>query len=137
MNHPGETIPIPRVDPDSGLTPEQVERLRKRLLDERSEISAQYERHRDEGRLASVAEGAEPEEAAQRTSEQSISTDLAELQRAQLREIDRAIRKLENGTYGVSEESGEPIGFARLDALPWARYSAEDQERMEKQLRRR
>jgi DnaK suppressor protein len=43
---------------------------------------------------------------------------------------------MEAGTYGVSELSGEPIGYARISAVPWTRFSVEEQEQVERQSRR-
>ena len=40
-------------------------------------------------------------------------------------EFDAALERLENGSYGVSEETGEPIPYARLLVLPWARTTLE------------
>jgi DnaK suppressor protein len=48
-----------------------------------------------------------------------------------LEAIERAERRLEEGTYGVSIESGEPIPDGRLEAVPWAEYTAEEQSRVD------
>jgi DnaK suppressor protein len=123
--------------PDSGLTPEQTERLHRKLLEIREALIEGYERHRDSGRFESAEQESEEQEAAQRASERATMLDLAEAERRQLQEIDRALRKLDQGVYGVSETSGEPIGFERLDAIPWARLSASDQEELEREARAR
>jgi DnaK suppressor protein len=62
---------------------------------------------------------------------------LAESERALLVQLERALRKMESGTYGVSEASGEPIGFDRLSATPWARLTAAEEERLEREARQR
>jgi DnaK suppressor protein len=49
--------------------------------------------------------------------------------------IDEALRRIEDGTYGYCEETGEPIGLARLDARPIATLSLEAQERHERRER--
>jgi len=49
-----------------------------------------------------------------------------------LNEIDSAIRRLENGTYGICEISGEVINQERLQALPYARYTIKTQSELEK-----
>jgi len=49
-----------------------------------------------------------------------------------LNRIDQALHKLEEGTYGYCEETGEPIGVERLMARPIASLSLEAQERLEK-----
>jgi DnaK suppressor protein len=45
-----------------------------------------------------------------------------------LREVNGALRRIENGTYGVCAECEEPISSKRLDAVPWARYCVTCQE---------
>ena len=45
--------------------------------------------------------------------------------------IERAERRVEEGTYGVSVESGDPIPDGRLEAIPWAERTAEEQSRLE------
>ncbi len=47
-------------------------------------------------------------------------------------EIDSAIRRLEEGTYGICEISGEPINIERLQALPYVRYTIATQSELEK-----
>ena len=52
-------------------------------------------------------------------------------QRKLISKIDQALRRIEDGSYGYCEETGEPIGLARLDARPTATLSLEAQERHE------
>ncbi|MEN8255186.1 MAG: TraR/DksA C4-type zinc finger protein [Verrucomicrobiota bacterium] len=47
-------------------------------------------------------------------------------------EIDAAIRRLEDGSYGICEISGEPINIERLQALPYVRYTIATQSELEK-----
>ena len=49
--------------------------------------------------------------------------------------IDSALRRIEEGTYGFCEETGDPISFKRLDARPIATLSIEAQERHERRER--
>jgi DnaK suppressor protein len=51
-------------------------------------------------------------------------------------EIDHALARLDDGTYGACERSGEPIGYARLRAVPWARLTVREAEEQERRLRR-
>ena len=44
-------------------------------------------------------------------------------------EIDAALARIEDGTYGICENCGEPIGEDRLRAIPWARLCIDDQRR--------
>ena len=56
-------------------------------------------------------------------------------QRKLISKIDSAIRRIEDGSYGYCEDTGEPIGLARLDARPIATLSLEAQERHERRER--
>ena len=51
-----------------------------------------------------------------------------------MHQIDHAIERLDAGTYGFCLHTGQPIGQARLEAIPWAKYSVEAQELLEKGL---
>lgn len=57
--------------------------------------------------------------------EQEFTLGLVESERKLLREIDEALLRIVNGTYGVCLETGEPIGRLRLDYKPWAKYCIE------------
>ena len=57
--------------------------------------------------------------------DQALSLDLAQVDRNLIREIDAALARIDNGTYGFCELTGKPIKPERLEELPWARYSIE------------
>jgi RNA polymerase-binding protein DksA len=57
--------------------------------------------------------------------EQEFTLGLVERDRTLLREINHALAKIAAGTYGICEETGEPIGKPRLEFQPWARHSIE------------
>jgi len=59
--------------------------------------------------------------------ERSTRETLTASERSQLARVNRALSKLENGTYGLSDITGEPIPLARLEALPWATTNVEDE----------
>lgn len=63
--------------------------------------------------------------------EQDFTLALVESERRELFEIDRALVRLEQGTYGICEGTGDPIPRPRLEAIPWARYSVEYQRKLE------
>jgi DnaK suppressor protein len=89
--------------------------------------------------LASLSIGGIAE--ADLTDRASVETDRAlELRtrdraRKLISKIDQAIERIENGTYGYCEETGEPIGLRRLEARPIATLSIEAQERHERMER--
>jgi DnaK suppressor protein len=55
-------------------------------------------------------------------------------ERKLLGEIDDALNRIANGTYGICEGTGKPITKARLEAQPWARYSIEYARMLEQGL---
>jgi len=64
--------------------------------------------------------------------EQEFTLSLVETDRKLLREINNALAKIQNGTYGICEGTGKPISKARLEVQPWARYSIEYAKQMER-----
>ena len=66
-------------------------------------------------------------------SERSLELRTRDRERKLLNKIDKALRKIDDGTYGFCEETGEPIGLQRLIARPIATLCIEAQERHEKE----
>lgn len=105
--------------------------FRKRLLDWKDEILRQTREtlailHEDSTQHADLADRA--------TSETDRATELRtrDRQRKLIAKIDAAVGRIEDGTYGYCEDTGEPIGLKRLDARPIATLSVEAQERHER-----
>ena len=63
--------------------------------------------------------------------EEERDKGLTEGLREELAALERAERRLEEGTYGISVESGQPIPDGRLEAVPWAERTTEEQDRYE------
>ena len=66
--------------------------------------------------------------------EQEFALGLMDSERKLLREIDDALERIEQGTYGICEGTGKQIPKARLEAQPWARYSVEYARKIEQGL---
>jgi RNA polymerase-binding protein DksA len=64
--------------------------------------------------------------------EQEFTLGLVEKDRNLLREINVALAKIQNGTYGLCEGTGKPIAKPRLEAQPWAKFSIEWARELEK-----
>ena len=81
--------------------------------------------------------GKHPDATDRATSETDRALELRarDRQRKLVEKIDTAIERIENGTYGFCEETGEPISLKRLDARPVATLSVEAQERHERRER--
>lgn len=76
-----------------------------------------------------------PQHIAEQGSEaydQSLALEIAASDRRLLKEIDDAIARIDQGTYGVCELTGKPIKQERLEQLPWARYSIEAARELER-----
>jgi DnaK suppressor protein len=67
-------------------------------------------------------------EFAVKTAQQDLTAATAELRSRMLREVERALKRVAGGTYGVCESCGEEISPHRLKAIPWARYCLTCQE---------
>ena len=65
-------------------------------------------------------------------SDRALELRTRDRQRKLISKIDAALKRIEDGTYGFCEETGEPIGIARLDARPIATLSLEAQEMHER-----
>jgi DnaK suppressor protein len=78
-----------------------------------------------------------PDVADRATSETDRALELRtrDRQRKLISKIEEALRRIDDGSYGYCEETGEPIGLARLDARPIATLSLEAQERHERRER--
>lgn len=109
------------------LTPDQLDELRTQLRSERLRILGNVEAlHREFGEsMTSESEenGLETHLADQGTITFLRERDLSigEHEEHLLAEIDAALERVENGTYGRCESTGDEIPFDRLQALPWAR----------------
>lgn len=116
------------------LTAEQLEDLRKRLEERRALLLGNIERGREQERGNERDVGDEMDEA-NIEEEAAVTAKLLERDVHILVEIDRSLAKLREGTYGICEGTGEPIGYSRLSLRPWVRYSVEYQEELERRAR--
>jgi RNA polymerase-binding transcription factor DksA len=108
---------------------------RERLLAERDRLEAQLSDQAD----AVADQQSEDDIAASDLAKDILDRELnhSELERArrELAEVNAALERIDNGTYGVSDVSGRPIPDERLQAVPYARRLAEEQELIDNQAR--
>ena len=112
-----------------------AEHARERVRQERERIEsalADLERVIEDEKRDIVDVETAPEDDAELIEEESVDNALARQLRAQLEAVERAEKRLEEGTYGLSVDSGEPIPAERLEAIPWAERTAEEQQRYER-----
>jgi DnaK suppressor protein len=104
------------------------------LTNQRSEIVARIKSHEDPVRESQDSLSDEMDQASLE-ADRGTALRLLDKERNLLREIDTALAKFEQGTYGLCEGTGEPIELRRLLARPWARYSLDFKEALESKER--
>lgn len=118
-------------DDEPFMNERQREYFRQKLLAWKEEILEE-----SRSTIASLQQDtvAEPDLADRATSETDRALELRtrDRQRKLIAKIDEALRRIDDGSYGYCEETGEPIGVARLDARPIATLSLEAQEMHER-----
>lgn len=116
------------------LDRKQVEVLRGRLLEEKQRILDLYEQDLKAGQETGDFGTEDLVDQANAAWNRELNFALSDGERKQLLLIDAALQRLEDGTYGFCLHSGEPIAYPRLEAVPWARYTVDVQEKIEKGL---
>ena len=114
----------------AGLTPKELEHFRELLLQKRRELvgdMSQMEREALRSAAGTNLSNLPLHMADMGTDnyEQEFTLGLVEKDRQLLREINNALAKIMDGTFGICEGTGKPISKPRLEAQPWARYSIE------------
>jgi DnaK suppressor protein len=123
----------PRED-ESFMNERQREYFRTKLLNWKEDILKESREtlahlQDDNNSLPDLADRASTE------TDRSLELRTRDRQRKLISKIDAALKRIEDGTYGYCEETGEPISLRRLDARPIATLSIEAQERHERRER--
>lgn len=119
---------------EKDLTPAQQKELVEMLVEKRDEL-VEMLRVRRTGAQADQRTGDEADQASE-DAEVALETRLMDRDAKLLREVERALEKVKNGTYGLCEGTEEPIGYARLKLRPWTRYSVTYKEELEREQKR-
>ncbi|MDE0725898.1 MAG: RNA polymerase-binding protein DksA [Alphaproteobacteria bacterium] len=131
VNLPSNYRPTER---EKFMNSKQQEFFRRRLLGWRDEIVRDtkdtiQDLQDDDGQAPDIADRATTE------SERSIVLRARDRQRKLVAKIDAALDRIDEGSYGFCDDTGEPIGIRRLEARPIATLSIEAQERHERRER--
>ena len=109
-----------------------IEHYKELLLAKEKDLKEHMARLGDDARNSRSADVEDPidqvistEAKAEKFQEESMASDT-------LADVQDALGRIADGTYGVSLESGQPIPAARLEAVPWAKYTVEEQEKYDK-----
>jgi len=117
------------------LSDKDLERYRRELELKRSELVGDIQDLEDEARQA---KSGDLSHTPQHLGDEGSDTEqhdsirgMAETDRQLLDEVNAALERLAEGTYGVCERTGQPIPKTRLDAIPWTRYTIEAEREIE------
>jgi RNA polymerase-binding transcription factor DksA len=121
-----------RLDPFVRAQKEKLLQLRDAMVDSMAGVAQDTLRARAEGSEAS-AFGMHQADAGSDAYDRDFALSLLSQEQDALYEIDEALKRIDLGTYGKCEMSGKPISHARLEAIPFARFTVECQSQLEKQ----
>jgi RNA polymerase-binding transcription factor DksA len=121
-----------RLDPFVRAQRDKLLQLRDAMVDSMAGVAQDTLRARAEGSEAS-AFGMHQADAGSDAYDRDFALSLLSQEQDALYEIDEALKRIDLGTYGKCEMSGKPISRARLEAIPFARFTVECQSQLEKQ----
>lgn len=110
---------------DAARAKEILRRERERVEHELASLRSD----RGDGELSSIDQ--HPADSGSELFEIERDRSMIDRLQTELAAIERAERRLEDGTYGLSVDSGEPIPDGRLEAVPWAERTAAEQARLD------
>jgi DnaK suppressor protein len=123
-----------KLDPFTRKQKQKLLELRDAMVDSMAGVAQGTLRSRAEGSEAS-AFGMHQADAGSDAYDRDFALSLLSQEQDALYEIDEALKRIELGTYGKCEMSGKSIPHARLEAIPFARFTVECQSQLEKQSR--
>ncbi len=118
------------------LSKSEVQKFKKRLEEQKNQITLALTNCTAEVKKPDEATGYSQHQADQGTDDfdRRISLEVTSQEFLVLRQIERALEKIVEGSYGVCDISGEEIPKARLDAMPYATTTVKAQEKLERGL---
>ena len=118
------------------LKKSDIERFRKRLLDMRAQYTNLVRNVTEEVKSADESKGYSQHQADEGTDDfdRSVSLQVSGEEFKILKQIDRALEKIDENTYGICDITNEEISLPRLEAIPYATMTVKAQEMLEKGL---
>ena len=116
------------------LKKNEIAQFKKRLEEMRSQILRTLEGSKKEVTVPDESKGYSQHSADEGTDDfvKQVNLEVTSQEFNLLRQIDRALKKIEEGTYGVCDITAEEIPLKRLEAVPYATITVKAQEKMEK-----
>ncbi|MBN2479332.1 MAG: TraR/DksA family transcriptional regulator [Parachlamydiales bacterium] len=118
------------------LKQNEIEKFKIELLELREKISGAINEAKEEVKELDESKGYSQHQADEGTDDfgKTINMEVSNKEYGIIKQIDRALVKIEEGTYGICDISGKEIPLARLKAVPYASMTVESQEKVEKGL---
>jgi len=118
-----------------GLSEKEIEEFKKKLLVLRGQHRAAFEGTASDVKKPDDARGSSQHHADEGTDDfgRTISIEVTSRELDIIKQIDRALEKIEEGTYGLCDMSGDPIPMKRLEAIPYATMTRDAQEKLEQE----
>lgn len=116
------------------FTAKQLQPIRERLLARKEEIVRMYRADLRSGQESNDSPTEDLVDRANNAYSRELSYSISDAERALVLQIDEALARVEEGTYGRCAHCGRPIAQPRLEALPWARLCIDCAELLEKGL---
>jgi RNA polymerase-binding transcription factor DksA len=113
---------------DAELSQLQLENLADHLADKRRDLADRVVNQEQQIVIKDDCSVADAADAASLQENRLRARGMVEQHHQTIKEIDAALRRLSDGSYGVSETTGEPITYDRLMLIPWARTRVDDKE---------
>jgi DnaK suppressor protein len=107
---------------------------RRRLLKLRENLLSEIQDQTAEVREDTPSYSMHPADAATDSFARDLVLGLVSFEQASIYEIDAALKRIEDGTYGVCEMTGQRIPWLRLEAIPWTRFTLEAEMEAERLL---
>lgn len=128
----GKSIPVPATP--QKITDQLINECKEKLLTAKSDLLNRVKEAR--GKLDQFERGGDEADQTMRILAEQEVMSLTERFRSQLLEVESALGRIENGSFGVCEETEELIEAERLKAIPWTRLSIEGAEMRESMTKR-
>ncbi|CAA6679153.1 MULTISPECIES: TraR/DksA C4-type zinc finger protein [unclassified Lentimonas] len=133
--NPAEKKKVTSLEEDS--IPQKWKKYYKLLLDLRQHVSDELDLHTSDTLKKEAHDNSIEDDSGTDAFDRDFALSLVSNEQDALNEVEEAILRIKDGTYGVCEVTGEDIGKDRLTAVPFARYSVQGQAEFEKNQRRK
>lgn len=128
---PKPVAPVPAAPGTRKLTGKEISQFKDLLLTFRERVAGEYSTLSRDNLEANQRDASLSDQGTD-TFDREMELNMMGSEQEVLFEIDAALRRIEKGTYGICELTGQPINIERLQALPYVRYTVRAQSELEK-----